>query len=397
MTTARNLTVNEMVGDGDVRPSFGVVYLDNQASTRPDPRVVDAMAPWLDVAANPHATEHATGQAAAAAVDQARERVATLLGCDPAEITFTSGATEASNIVLHGLLRSDDRLIVSAIEHPSVAAAAKALLSQGVDVTTVGVDADGLLDLEALETALGDGAALVSVMQVNNEIGTIQPIADIAAMCVMLDTPLHCDLTQGAGRTPSPLRDRQVAYASLSAHKIHGPQGIGALYMRSGARRPSALHHGGGQERGLRPGTLPVAACVGFGKACEIALERHSEDQAHAVSLQRAALAVLSALEGWHVNGSLDQRVPHNLSLTFAGVEADALLAMLPGFALATGSACSGGAPGSSPTLQALGLDPEAIAATVRMGFGRDTSRDDVVTATSAIADAVRQLRGVRS
>ena len=354
------------------------------------------MAPWLEVAANPHATEHATGRAAAAAVEQARERVATMLGCDPAEITFTSGATEASNIVLRGLLGSGDRLVISTIEHPSVAGPARALASQGVDVTTVGVDADGLLDLEALEVALVEGVALTSVMQVNNEIGTIQPIADVAALCAMVDTPLHCDLTQGAGRMPSPLRDRQVGYASLSAHKIHGPQGIGALYVRSGVRRPAALHDGGGQERGLRPGTLPVAACVGFGKACEIALERQSDDHIHAVSLQRAALAVLSALEGWHINGSLDQRVPHNLSLTFAGVEADALLAMLPGFALATGSACSGGAPGSSPTLQALGLDREAIAATVRMGFGRDTSRDEVVRATSAIADAVAQLRGLR-
>ncbi len=387
---------DDTAGDGDVRPSQGVIYLDNQASTRPDPRVVEAMAPWLDVAANPHATEHATGRAAATAVEQARERVATLLGCNPTEITFTSGATEASNIVLRGLLHRDDRLIISAIEHPSIAAAAQALMAEGVNVTTIGVDADGLLDLEALETAMGDGAALVSIMQVNNEIGTIQPISDIAAMCTMRDTPFHCDLTQGVGRAPSPLRDRQVAYASLSAHKIHGPQGIGALYLRSGSQRPSAIHHGGGQERGLRPGTLPVAACVGFGKACEIALDRHSEDHAHALSLQRAALAVLSALEGWHVNGSLDQRVPHNLSLTFAGVEAEALLAMLPGFALATGSACSGGAAGSSPTLQALGLDPEAIAATVRMGFGRDTTRDDVVKATRAIADAVGQLRGVR-
>src|SRR3546814_7738571 len=154
---------DDTVGDGDVRPSHGVIYLDNQASTRPDPRVVEAMAPWLDVAANPHATEHATGRAAAAAVEQARERVANLLRCEPAEITFTSGATEASNIVLRGLLHSDDRLIISAIEHPSVAAAAQALMPHGVDVTTEGGEADGLMDLEALEEALGGGASLVSV------------------------------------------------------------------------------------------------------------------------------------------------------------------------------------------------------------------------------------------
>ncbi|MGY4395379.1 cysteine desulfurase [Sphingomonas sp. UYAg733] len=396
MTTARKAFTDGSTVTDDVRPCDGVIYLDNQATTRPDPQVVEAMAPWLGFAVNPHATEHAAGRAATAAVEQARDRVASMLGCDGTELTFTSGATEASNIVLRGLLSRGDGLIVSAIEHPSIAAVARALASQGVNVATVGVGADGVLDLDALEEALGSGAALASVMQVNNEIGTVQPIADVAALCAQAGTALHSDMTQGAGRTPSPLRDRQVAYASLSAHKIHGPQGIGALYVRRGARQPSPLAHGGGQERGLRPGTVPVAACVGFGKACEIAAERRDADHAHALSLQRSALAVLSAVGGWHVNGSLDDRVPHNLSLTFAGIEADELLAMLPGLALSTGSACSGGAPGSSPTLQALGLDPNAIAATVRMGFARDTVREDVVQATSAIVDAVAKLRNDR-
>jgi cysteine desulfurase len=395
LKTVGKIMTDRRAGAGDVRPCQGVIYLDNQATTRPDPLVVEAMAPWLSVAVNPHAIEHVSGRRAAAAVEQARDRVAAMLGCDTDEITFTSGATEASNIVLRGLLSRGDRLVVSAIEHPSVAAVAHALASQGLDVATVGVDAEGVLDVEALEEALGTGAALASVMQVNNEIGTIQPIADVAAICAQTDTPFHCDMTQGAGRTPFPLRDRQVAYASISAHKIHGPQGIGALFVRRDARRPSPVNHGGGQEHGLRPGTLPVAACVGFGKACEIAMERRDEDEAYALMLQRAALAVLSAVEGWHVNGSLDQRVAYNLSLTFAGIEAEALLARLPGLALSTGSACSGGAPGSSPTLQALGLDQDAIASTIRMGFGRDTAREDVVQAASAIADAVIQLRNV--
>lgn len=387
------MMTDETPSAADLRPCEGIVYLDNQATTRPDPLVVDAMVPWLGAAVNSHANEHAPGRKAAAAVEQARECVAAMLECDPAEITFTSGATEASNIVLLGLLSPGDRMVMSAIEHPSVAAAARSLERRGVEVVTIEVDAEGLLDLEALEKAFASDAALASVMHVNNEIGTIQPISDVAAMCAARGILLHCDMTQGAGRTPSPLRDRQVTYASLSAHKIYGPQGIGALFVRQGARRPLALHHGGGQERGLRPGTLPVAACVGFGKACELAVARRDEDHAHALSLQRAALAVLSALEGWHVNGSLEQRLPNNLSLTFASVQADALLDMLPGFALATGSACSGGSQGSSPTLQAVGLSQDAIASTVRMGFARDTSQEDVVRAASAIAEAVTQLR----
>lgn len=393
MTTAHKIRGDAEQGADDVRPCEGIIYLDNQATTRPDPHVVEAMKPWLNVAVNPHATEHATGRTAAAAVEQARDRVAAMLGCDSTEITFTSGATEASNIVLQGLLTRGDRLVVSAIEHPSIASVAKTLAANGVDLTVVGVDAEGLLDLDAFEEALEHGAALASVMQVNNEIGTIQPIGDVAAICALTDTPLHSDITQGAGRAASPMSIGQVAYASLSAHKIHGPQGIGALFVHHGARRPAPLLYGGSQEYGIRPGTLPVAACVGFGKASELAMKRFEDDHAHAQSLQRAALAVLSALEGWHVNGSLDQRAPQNLSLTFAGIEADALLAILPGLALATGSACSGGAVGASPTLEALGLDRAAIAGTIRMGFGRDTTRADVVCATSAIAGAVVRLR----
>lgn len=380
----------------DVVPWIDAIYLDHQATTPLDARVAAAMAPWLGVAANPHATEHAVGRAAADAVEQGRGWVAALLGCRDDEVTFTSGATEASNIVLRGLVARGDRLVVSAIEHPSVSAVADALALASVAVGRVGVDAGGILDMGALEAALAGGAALASVMQVSNEVGTVQPIAEIAASCADAGVPLHTDLTQGAGRVPSPLTGGQVDYASLSAHKVYGPQGIGALFVRRGARMPAALAHGGGQERGLRPGTVPVAAAVGFGKACEIALAEMEADAAHAARLQRTMLAVLSGLDGWHVNGSLDQRVPHNLSLTFAQVQADALIAALPGVALASGSACSGGAIGSSPTLRAIGLDDDAVASTVRVGFGRTTTEAEVVRASCAIADAVRRLRRAR-
>lgn len=382
-------------GRADVAPASGVTYLDHQATTPLDLRVRETMLPWLDVAANSHATEHAVGRAASDAIEEARSRVAQLLGGRADEVTFTSGATEASNIVLGGLLQAGDRLVISAIEHTSVAAAADALARSGVVIERVSVDGDGILDLAAFEAALDRGVSLVSVMQVNNEIGTVQPIDEILALCAGSDTLTHSDLTQGAGRIACPLGSGRLDYASLSAHKIHGPQGVGALYVRRGAKRPRPLTHGGGQERGLRPGTLPVAACVGFGKACEIALYEMAADADHAQALQRTMLAVLSGLEGWHVNGSMDQRIAHNLSVTFADVHADELIAAVPGIALASGSACSGGAIGSSPTLRAIGLDEDAIASTVRLGFGRTTTQDEVVRAGGAIVDAVRRIRAM--
>jgi len=377
----------------DERPCPDLIYLDYQATTPLDPRVREAMEPWLGAPANPHATEHRAGRAAAAAVEQARKRVASLLECRSDEITFTSGATEASNIALAGLLGRGDRLVISAIEHSSVAATADALALDGVEVVRVDVDADGIIDLEKLEAAL-DGAVLASVMQVNNEIGTIQPIADVAALSVGAGVPLHCDMTQGAGKTVSPLGGGQIGYASLSSHKIYGPQGVGALYVRRGARKPHALTHGGGQERSLRPGTVPVAACVGFGKACEIAAAEAIADAAHASALQRTMLAVLSGLQGWHVNGSMEQRVPHNLNVTIAGVQSDALIAALPDLALASGSACNGGATGSSPTLAALGLSGDAAACTIRLGFGRGTTEAEIIQAGKRIVAASAAIRG---
>ena len=319
------------------------IFLDHQATTPLDPRVLEAMLPWMRGAHNAHSVEHRPGRAAARAVDEGRERVAVLLGCQPTEITFTSGATEASNVVLRGMTAAGDRLAISAIEHASVMATADALGAEGRSVSRIRVSDDGVLDLDALEEALTAPARLVSIMAVNNEIGTVQPLEEAAGLCVEHGVPFHSDITQAVGRIPVRLGGSPVAYASMSAHKIYGPQGVGALFVGEGAARPRPLAAGGAQENGLRPGTLPVAGCVGFGVACELAVAQRQRDFEHATGLRRTMLEGLSSLGGWQVNGSLEDRVPHNLSIAFEGVDAEILLDSLPQLALATGSACSAG------------------------------------------------------
>ena len=369
------------------------VYLDFQATTPLDPAALEAMLPWFEGAYNAHASEHSTGQRAADAVETARCSVANLLGCRDSEITFTAGATEASNIVLHGVLDGGSTVAVSALEHASVAEPANTLARFGADVHRIESDQDGITDIDYLESLLQRDLDLVSLMAVNNEIGTVQPVAPAAALCAERDVPLHTDLAQAVGRIPIALADLPVAYASISSHKIYGPQGVGALYIRSGAVNPLPLYAGGGQERGLRPGTLPVAACVGFGVACDLAAARRDDDAAHARELARTFIQGLSDLDGWQINGSLDERIPHNLNIAFEGVDADLLLAATPELAMATGAACSGGALGRSRTLAAVGL-PEALAqGAVRIGFGRTTTLDEVVFAAATIRSRVTALR----
>ena len=257
-------------GELAVHKSKETIFLDFQATTPLDPNVLEAMLPWMSGAWNSHATEHRIGRAAYNAVEEAREKVAFLLGCNSSEITFTSGATEASNIVLRGLTRSGDEIAISALEHASVLETAHALESDGRTVRLLDVNDDGILDLFDLEDALASLPTLVSITAVNNEIGTIQPIDEAAELFGETGVAVHCDMTQAAGRIPLTLRSSPVMYASISSHKIYGPQGIGALFVRNGVVRPQPLATGGGQEKGLRPGTLPVANCVGFGMACDL-------------------------------------------------------------------------------------------------------------------------------
>ena len=317
-----------------------------------------------------------------------------MLGCESSEVTFTSGATEASNIVLRGTTKPGDGLVISAFEHASVAATALVLGEEGRRVHRLPVSADGIVDLCALEGALNPRPALVSIMAVNNEIGTVQPIDEAVALCGEQEVPLHSDLTQAVGRIPLALHETPVSYASISAHKIYGPQGIGALFVRKGAIVPKPLASGGEQEKGLRPGTLPVASCVGFGVACDLASTRLEDDRAQVEALTGAMLEILSGLDGWQVNGSLEDRIPHNLSLAFDGVDADALLASTPQLAMATGSACSGGSVKGSETLRAIGLPQELADGTIRIGFGRTTTLEEVRTAAHLLCKRVKSLRG---
>lgn len=371
----------------------GTIFLDFQATTPLDPTVLEAMLPWMSGPYNAHATEHRIGRTASDAVEEAREKVAALLGCECSEITFTSGATEASNIVLRGVTRSGDGLAISALEHASVMETAHTLEAEGRGVSRIGVNQDGILDLDALQTVLASHPALVSITTVNNEIGTVQPIEEAAALCAESGVPLHSDMTQAVGRIPSTLQNSPVMYASISSHKIYGPQGIGALFIRNGAAMPRPLATGGGQENGLRPGTLPVASCIGFGVACDLAVAQRERDFEHAVNLSQAMLEALASLDRWRVNGSLEERIPHNLNIAFEGVDADALLASMPELALATGAACSSGALKGSETLKAIGLADDLADGTVRMGFGRTTTLDEVQVAADLLCDRVGMLR----
>lgn len=369
------------------------IFLDFQATTPLDPAVLEAMLPWMKGAYNAHATEHRIGRVASEATEAAREKVARLLGCKHSEVTFTSGATEASNIVLRGTTHSGDLLGVSEIEHASVLETAWALKTKGRVVQQIGVNDDGILDLDDLEAVLAAQPALVSIAAVNNEIGTTQPIEEASLRCAEHGVPLHSDMTQAAGRIPLTLQDWAVTYASISSHKIYGPQGVGALFIRDGAAMPRPLSTGGGQENGLRPGTLPVATCVGFGVACDLAIAQRERDFEHVRNLSHVMRKALADLGGWQVNGSLEERIPHNLSIAFEGVDAEVLLASMPELALATGSACSAGSLKRSETLKAIGLPDDLADGTVRIGFGRTTTLDEVRTAANLLVDHVRSLR----
>lgn len=370
------------------------VYLDFQATTPLDSQVLEAMLPWLKKPSNPHASEHVWGREAEAAVEQAREQVAAAVGGEPAGVIFTASATEAANIVLRSFAGPGRRILISAIEHPCVEETAAACADAGTEIDRVPVDSDGLIDLEALGEGL-DGAALVSVMAVNNEVGTVQPIESIATLCRSAGVPFHSDAAQALGRVPVDM-SAGISFVTLSGHKICGPQGIGAICADPrllGVLKP--LTSGGGQQRGIRPGTVPTALAAGLGRACKLALQRREADHAYCSALSRLFLERLSSeLGDFRVNGSLEERVPHNLNLSFGGISADELLAMLPDLALSTGSACSSGAIAPSRVLTALGLDDAAIRGSIRIGFGRTTSRREVVYAAEAISAAVRRLRG---
>jgi cysteine desulfurase len=372
-----------------------LIYLDHQATAPTDDRVIDAMLPWWrERAANAH-SPHALGRAARDAVEEARGTVAALIGADASEIVFTSGATEASNLALRGMLGPKQHAVTTTIEHSCVRETLHVLSGAGLVVTEVQVSGEGLVDPDAVEAAVRPETRLVSIMAVNNEVGTIQPIADIGAICRSSGVVFHTDAAQAAGKIPVDVAGMNIDLLSISAHKLYGPQGIGALYCRKALHSQlSPILTGGGQERGLRSGTLPTALCVGFGEACRIAAAEMSAEAGRLAALRSVFLdRLLAMLDGVRVNGSLDERIPGNLNLTFAGIDAESLLYRLEDVALSTGSACSSAAITPSHVLLAMGLEQEAAEASVRIGFGRKTTRAEVETAAGRISDEVKSLR----
>lgn len=369
----------------------GSIYLDHMASTPLDPRVAAAMRPWLDpgAAGNPH-SQHGRGWHAAEAVQAAAGAVAALIGARPGEIVFTSGATEANNLALFGASRRGCAVFASAIEHPSVMACLPELERRVRQTRVVPVDHDGTLRLDQLERSLSElqpGGAVVSVMAASHEVGTLQPLAEVAALVRPRGALLHTDATQLLGTDALDVEAQGIDLLSFSAHKLYGPQGIGALYVRDGVRLEAQLF-GGGQQGGRRPGTLPVALCVGFGAACRIAREERAADGRRTRALADQLWHGLEAVwPGVRRNGH-GSGLPHCLSATFPGLDAEDLLLDLPALCASTGSACATGAHGPSPVLLAMGRSPEEAHATIRFGLGRATTSEQIER-TIALIDGV--------
>jgi cysteine desulfurase len=381
----------------DARP----IYLDYAATTPVDPRVVHAMVPYLyEQFGNPASRSHAYGWAAEEAVEIAREHVAALIGADSREIVWTSGATESNNLAIKGAARfhagKGRHLITLKTEHKAVLDTMRELERDGFDVTYLDVLPDGLLDLDALAAAIRPDTILVSVMYVNNEIGVIQDIAAIGALCRGKGVLLHVDAAQASGKVAIDLHALPVDLMSLSAHKTYGPKGIGALYVRRKPRvRIEAQVHGGGHERGMRSGTLPTHQIVGMGEAYRLAREFMGIENERMRTLRDRLLAGLQAIPEVRVNGDLERRVPHNLNVSFTFVEGESLLMGMKGIAVSSGSACTSASLEPSYVLRALGLPDEVAHSSIRFSLGRFTSEAEIDTAIERVRATVERLRAL--
>jgi cysteine desulfurase len=374
------------------------VYFDHHATTPVDARVLEAMLPYfVGKFGNPASRSHSFGWAAEKAVERARKLLAELAGASPREIVFTSGATESNNLAIKGVWEAyrtrGTHIITAATEHRAVLDPVRHLERLGAHVTILPVRPDGLLALDDLRRAIRPETVLVSVMFANNETGVIQPIGEIGAICREAGVLFHTDAAQAFGKVPVLVTKAGIDLMSLTAHKIYGPKGAGALYIRRGVSAV-ALIDGGGHERGLRSGTLNVPAIVGFGEAAAICAREMEADAAHTRRLRDRLLARIEAgLGGVSVNGSLAHRLPANLNVAFAGVNADALLMALPEIALSTGSACSSAAPEPSHVLRALGLTEAEARSSVRFGLGRMTTEEEVDYVAERVIAAVQSLK----
>jgi cysteine desulfurase len=382
----------------DSTPHFPV-YMDYGATTPVDPRVVDAMIPWLrEHFGNPASRSHAWGWEAEEAVEKARQDVADLIGADPREVVWTSGATESNNLAIKGAAHfyqsRGKHLITVKTEHKAVLDTMRELERQGFEVTYLDVQEDGLLSMAALQAAIRPDTILISVMFVNNEIGVIQDIAAIGNLCREKGIVFHVDAAQATGKVEINLQDLPVDLMSLASHKTYGPKGIGALYVRRKPRvRLEAQMHGGGHERGMRSGTLPTHQCVGMGEAFRLAKLEMAQDLKKAQSLHQRLLSGLQGLEQVFVNGHLTQRVPHNLNISFNFVEGESLIMGIKGLAVSSGSACTSASLEPSYVLRALGRSDELAHSSLRITIGRYTTVEEIDYAIETIKLNVNKLR----
>ena len=382
----------------DVTPHFPI-YLDYGATTPVDPRVVDAMIPWLrEHFGNPASRSHAWGWEAEEAVEKARADVADLIGADPREIVWTSGATESNNLALKGAAHfykgKGKHLITVKTEHKAVLDTMRELERQGFEVTYLDVQENGLLDLEAFKAAIRPDTILASVMFVNNEIGVVQDVVALGNICREKGVIFHVDAAQATGKVEIDVKNLPIDLMSLASHKTYGPKGIGALYVRRKPRvRLEAQMHGGGHERGMRSGTLPTHQIVGMGEAFRLAKLEMKEDIAKARALQQRLLNGLKDVEQVFINGDIEHRVPHNLNMSFNYVEGESLIMGIKGLAVSSGSACTSASLEPSYVLRALGRSDELAHSSLRMTIGRFTTEEEIDYAISTIKHNVAKLR----
>ncbi|MCA0301579.1 MAG: IscS subfamily cysteine desulfurase [Proteobacteria bacterium] len=383
-----------------VRRNDQPIYLDYQATTPMDPRVLEAMMPYFTYKfGNPHSRSHSYGWEAEEGVEKARAQIAKLIGADEKEVIFTSGATESNNLAIRGVAEfykdRKNHIVTTVTEHKCVLDTCRHLEQQGFEVTYLPVQKNGLVDLEQLRAAITDKTVVVSVMAVNNEIGVIQPLAEIGAICREKKTFFHTDAAQAAGKIPLDVEAMNIDLMSISGHKIYGPKGIGALYVRRKPRvRLVPLIVGGGQERGFRSGTLPTPLCVGLGEAAEIAMKEMDGEAKRLKKLQDRMLKGLrDKLPEIYVNGDLEHRIPGNLNISFAYVEGESLMMGIKGLSVSSGSACTSASLEPSYVLRALGVEEEMAHTSLRIGLGRFTTEQEVDQAVDELVRHVTKLR----
>lgn len=378
------------------------IYLDYNATTPCDPRVVEKMLPYFtEIYGNPSNGLHQQGRRSAKAVDEARQNIARLIGASAKEIVFTAGATESNNLAILGLARSQaggerKRIVTSAVEHKSVLGPCNKLAEAGFDIVILPVDSGGRVVEEAAQQAITEDTLLVSVQLANNEIGTIQPVAELSNIAHSVGAVFHCDATQAIGKIPVDLYQLGVDLGSMSAHKLYGPKGVGALFVSRGIRSSSIepVIYGGGQENGIRSGTTNVPAIVGFGEACALADNALREEEMRICALRDFFEEELSErIPEVTINGKSHDRLPNTSSLTFTDVDADALILNLSMLMVGTGSACSSGAIGPSHVLEAIGLSREQAHSTIRVSMGRFTDTREVETAVDDLYEAFKKIR----